>query len=59
MLVVEDKPLLSVDAMADIETWRANPLWWKPPEREELRKRLDDRVDRKKNKKRVPKTSRK
>ena len=59
MLVVEDTPHLDVDVIADVETMRKKPLWWKLPEGESLKERLNARMDRKKIQKRVPKTSRK
>ena len=59
MLVVEDTPHLDVDVIADVETMRKKPLWWKLPKGQSLKEKLRARVDREIHQKRVPKTSRK
>lgn len=49
--------ILDVDVVADVQTMRANPLFWKQPEGESLRDRLNARVAREKDQKRIPQKS--
>lgn len=51
-MIDDTRPHLDVDVIADVETMRKNPLWWKPKQEKTLAERLENRAAKEPHQKR-------